>query len=447
MFEALTDKLKKVFSHFSKNKVLTEASLTDAMRQVRMALLDADVNYSVASTFIQRVKEKAIGQELIKSVKPAQQFVKIVHDELVSLMGGEEALLNYRGNPSVFFLVGLQGSGKTTSSVKLASFLQKKEKKKVLLAACDLQRPAAMDQLAVLASQAGVEAFVQKEEKSPLQVAKLAEKKARQEGFDVLIVDTAGRLHIEDSLMQELQAMKKELDPSEIFFVASAQQGQDVLRSAEAFDQKVGITGSILTMLDGDARAGAAISIREVTKKPLKFEGTGERMNDFQLFHPKSMADRILGMGDIINLVRKAEEVVDEKEKEKLEKKLKKGSFSFEDYIQQMKKIKSMGSLSGLLKMIPGASDMVKDFSLPEEELKKNEAMIFSMTPEERQGRVELSFSRRKRIALGSGVKKERVDKMIKGFDQAKKMMKKFSKMGKIPDLQSFNPMGNTKWR
>ncbi len=449
MFDGLTEKLKKVVSLFSKTKELNEAALVDVTRKVRLALLDADVNYSVASKLVQRIKEKAIGQKLIKSVKPTEQFIKIVHDELVELMGKEEASLSFKGNPSVFFLVGLQGSGKTTSSVKLAYYLQNVLKKKTLVAACDLQRPAAVEQLKVLGEQAAVEVFSSEEKtKKPLQVALAAVEKARREGFEVLIVDTAGRLHIDQNLMEELEKMRQALDPSEVLFVANATQGQDVLRSVVEFDQKIGVTGSILTMLDGDARAGAAISIQEVTQKPLKFEGVGEKVVDFQLFHPRSMADRILGMGDVINLVRKAEENFSEQEREKIEQKARKSSFNFKDYLEQISRMKNMGSLSNLLKMVPGASEMVKDFSASEADLKSMEAMIFSMTPEEREERVELHFHRRKRIALGAGVKMEKVDQLIKKFEKAKKMMKKMPKMGKNgPDVQSFNPMGNIKWR
>ncbi len=448
MFDSLTEKLKKALSLFSKAKELNEAALVDASRKVRLALLDADVNYSVATQLVSKIKEKAIGQKIIKSVKPTEQFIKIVHDELVELMGKEESSLNFRGNPSVFFLVGLQGSGKTTSSIKLAYYLQNSLKKKPLVAACDLQRPAAIEQLHVLGKNSSVEVFSIEKAKNPLEVAKQAILKAQKEGFEVVIIDTAGRLHVDLSLMEELKNMKEALDPSEVLFVANATQGQDILRSVLEFDQKIGITGSILTMLDGDARAGAAISIKEVTQKPLKFEGVGEKVGDFQLFHPRSMADRILGMGDVINLVRKAEESFSEEEKEKMEKKIKKASFNFTDYLEQLTRMKSMGSLSSLIKMVPGASSMIQDFSASEAEMKLTEAIILSMTLQEREGKEELNFSRRKRIALGSGVKKEKVDQLINKFEKAKKMMKKLPKMGKNgPDLESFNPMGNVKWR
>lgn len=448
MFEALTDKLKKIISGFSKEKVLTEKSLVEATRKVRLALLDADVNYAVASKLVHQVKEKALGQKWMQSVRPTEQFVKIVYDELIELMGKEEAHLSFRGNPATFLLVGLQGSGKTTTCVKLANYLKGSTyRKKVLLAACDLQRPAAVQQLKIFAGQAGVDVFFLEGESDPLQVAKQAHTKARVEGYEVLIVDTAGRLHIDEPLMKELQQMKQALDPSEILFVANATHGQDIVRTIQEFDQRVSITGSILTMLDGNARAGAAISIYEITKKPLKFEGVGEKVEEFQRFHPRSMADRILGMGDIINLVRKAQSTVDEKEKEQLERKIRKAEFTFEDYLQQMAKIRKMGSFQSLLKMIPGASSLLQNFSLPEEEFKRSEAIILSMRPEERKEKVKLDISRRMRISRGAGVPKEKVDQFIKSFQNTKKMMKKLPNMGKMPDLQSINLMGKMKWR
>ena len=425
MFESITEKFQGLTQKLVRAKKLTEDNIAEAVRDVRLALLEADVNYSVASSLVKSVKQRALGETVIKSVKPAQQFTKIVHDELISLMGQDETGLNLNGYPSCIMLCGLQGSGKTTHSVKLANFLKNSgKKKKILLAACDLQRPAAIEQLKKLATSVDVEVFSIDGEKNPRKVAKKAIEKAKKEAFDVIIADTAGRLHIDDELMGELKDLKKIFNPQEVLFVANATTGQDAVKTAAEFDKQVSITGSILTMLDGDARAGAAISIYEVTKKPLKFEGVGEKINDIQVFNPKSMADRILGMGDVINLVRKAESVIDEKESLELEKKLKKASFTFDDYLKQMRTIKRMGSLKGLLKMIPGFSSM-SQFDVSDKELKKVEALILSMTKEERAEKVELIHSRRKRIAKGSGIILDEVNRLIKSFKRMKQFMKK----------------------
>ncbi len=420
MFGALTEKFQNLFSSLAGKKKFTEENIADAVREVRLALLDADVNYSVASQFIKRVKEKAVGEEVLKAVSPHEQFVKIVHDELVSLMGSEEKPLDLKGSPSVILLCGLQGSGKTTQCAKLAAFLKKQ---KVLIAACDLQRPAAIEQIKTLGKTIDVPVFGVDGESNPLVVAKKALEKAKSENFDVLIVDTAGRLHIDEELMEQLKNMKDLLQPHEVLFVASANTGQDAVKTAQEFDQKIGITGSILTMLDGSARAGAAISIREVTQKPLMFEGIGEKIGDLQLFNPRSMADRILGMGDIINLVRKAEEHIDQKEKEKLEEKFRKASFTYEDFLKQMSMMKKMGSMKSLLKMLPGMPDM-GDLEYSEKEFKNLEAMILSMTPDERTETVELAHPRRKRIAAGSGTHVDEVNKMVKNFKRLKQFAK-----------------------
>ncbi|MCI0381557.1 MAG: signal recognition particle protein [Chlamydiae bacterium] len=423
MFDSLTKKFQQLFSGFPKGK-LTEENISDAIREVRLALLDADVNYTVASQFIKRVKEKAIGDQIIKSISPGQQFIKIIHDELIVLMGSQESTLQSKSYPSTILLCGLQGSGKTTQSAKLANYLKKKEaKKKVLIAACDLQRPAAIEQLKKLCQQIAVPCFYLEGEKDPTIVAKEAHIKAAKEGFDFLILDTAGRLHIDEPLMKELVQIKTIVNPDEILFVASALFGQDAVKTAQEFDQYLGITGTILTMLDGNARAGAAISIVEVTKKPLKFEGIGEGIEDFQLFNPKSMADRILGMGDVINLVRKAEEQITEEDKKDWEKKLRKASFTYEDYLKQMGSVRKMGPLKNLLKMFPGAQNF-DSFDIPEKEFQKMEAMILSMTPDEREEKVELVPSRRRRIAKGSGTTIDDVNRLAKGFKELKKLCK-----------------------
>jgi signal recognition particle subunit SRP54 len=439
MFGSLTQKFQQTFSFLKGQKSMSEENIADAVRQVRLALLDADVNYSVASQFVKRVKEKAIGDAVLKSVSPGDQFISVVHDELVALMGQEEACIEFKGTPSVFLLCGLQGSGKTTQCAKLAAFMQKKYPgKRTLLAACDLQRPAAIEQLKKLGTQISLPVFFIEGEKDPVTVAREAKRKAEKEGFDLLIIDTAGRLHIDEELMGQLQEIKKAVDPHEVLFVASAATGQDAVKTAVEFDQKVGITGTILTMLDGSARAGAAISIREVTQKPLKFEGIGEKIADLQLFNPQSMADRILGMGDVINLVRIAQEHVDEKESADLEKKMLKASFTYDDYLKQMGMIKKMGPLKSLLKMLPGMSEM-GEFDFDEKEFSRIEAMISSMTKAERMEKEELVPSRRRRIAKGSGSSVDDVNRMVKGFKKLKQFCKEMPQMkqqlkkGKMP--------------
>jgi len=435
MFDLLSQKFTTLFSSLSGKKNLTEENISDAVREVRLALLDADVNYSVASQFVKRVKEKVVGNEAIKSVTPGQQFIKVVHEELIALMGKSEAELNLIGHPTVILMCGLQGSGKTTTTAKLAAYLKKKNKK-VLVSACDLQRPAAVQQLKLLCEKIGVDVFAVDGENKPLKVADGALTKARKEAFDVLIVDTAGRLHIDEALMKELETLKTALKPHEILFVANATTGQDAVKTAQEFDQKLGITGSVLTMLDGSARAGAAISITEVTQKPLKFEGVGEKIEDLQVFNPQSMADRVLGMGDVINLVKKAEEHIDEKQSADLEKKLRKASFTYDDYLKQMGMMKKMGSFKSLLKMVPGMSQL-GDLELPEKEFKQTEAIIQSMTPSEREERVELVPSRRRRIAMGSGTTIDDVNRLVKGFKNLKKLCKSMPKLGKsMPNIK-----------
>ena len=430
MFGGITEKFQNVFTALASKKKLTEENISDAVREVRMALLDADVNYTVAKNFIKRVKEKALGEEVLKSVSAGDLFTKIVHDELKTLMGGDEAELDTGRRPSVILMCGLQGSGKTTQSAKLALYLTK-QSKKVLIAACDLQRPAAMDQLETLGAQIDVPIHAERDQKNAVKVAKHALDRAKKEAFDVLIIDTAGRLHIDEELMKELEKIRGAVNPHEVLFVANAATGQDAVKTAAEFDSRIAVTGTILTMLDGNTRAGAAISIREVTGKPLKFEGIGEKVTDFQLFNPQSMADRILGMGDVINLVKKAQEHVDEEEALKMEKKLRKASFTFDDFLKQMRSIKKMGSLKGLLSMVPGFNKMGGDFDMSDKELGKIEAIILSMTPNERLGLDELLPSRRRRIASGSGSSIDDVNRMIKSFKRIKQMMKKMPGMKK----------------
>ena len=433
MFGALTEKFQNLASSLRGKKTLSEDNISDAVRQVRLALLDADVNFAVVSAFIKRVKVKAVGDEVIRSVDPGDQFIKVVHDELVELMGKEEARLNLKGDPATILLCGLQGSGKTTHCAKLAKFLKGKEfLKKPLLVACDLQRPAAITQLKTLGGQIDVPVFSIEGEQRPLKVAKAAMAHAKSEGFDVVIFDTAGRLHVDEALMKELRDVKNFVDPNEVLFVANAALGQDAVKTAKEFDETIGISGTILTMLDGTSRAGAAISIREVTNQPLKFEGVGEKMDDLQLFNPMSMADRILGMGDVINLVKKAKEHVDEEDAKKMEEKLKKATFTYDDYLKQMATFKKMGSFKSLITMLPGMNQLPADFDINEKEFSKIEAIILSMTLDERQGRDELEPSRRRRIAAGSGTHLDDVNKLVKGFKRLKQFFKQMPKMQKM---------------
>lgn len=442
MLGALTEKMQDLFSKLAGKKKLTEENIAEAVSEVRLALLEADVNYGVAKTLVKRVKEKAVGEDVIKAVSPGQQFIKIVHDELVELMGGDEHSLSLKGKPAIIMMCGLQGSGKTTHCAKLANFLKNnKDCRNPLLAACDLQRPAAIQQLQTLGSQIQVPVFTVSGETNPVKVAKAALEHAKQEKHDLLIIDTAGRLHIDDELMGQLEQLKNLLNPDEILFVANAATGQDAVNVAAEFNKRVEVTGTILTMLDSNMRGGAAISIREITGKPLKFEGVGEKVADIQPFNPKSMADRILGMGDMINLVRKAQEHVDEEEAKKLEKKIRTATFTFDDYLKQIQMVKKMGSLKSLLKMMPGMSAM-KNMDFDDKEFFKVEAIIQSMTPNERIGKSELSVPRRKRIANGSGTKIDDINRLVKSFKKAKQFFKNMPNMKNLEKL-----MGGTQWR
>jgi signal recognition particle subunit SRP54 len=443
MLNTLTDKLRDVFSKLAGKSTLTEDNISDAANEVRLALLEADVNYSVAKTLVKQIKEKAVGTAVTKSVSPSQQFIKVVHDELIALMGGDEASLELKKKPAVIMVCGLQGSGKTTHCAKLARYLMKHHLcSKPLLAACDLQRPAAIDQLQTLAAQISVPVVVVPGEKDPLVVAKTALQKAKNEQFDVLIVDTAGRLHIDDELMSQLERLRDLLNPSEVLLVANATLGQDAVNVAAEFNKRIAITGSILTMLDGNTRGGAAISIREVTGKPLKFEGVGEKIEDIQIFNPASMADRILGMGDTINLVKKAQEHISEADAKDLEKKIRSSSFSYNDYLSQISMVKKMGSLKSLMNMLPGMSAM-KNFEIDDKQLFKIEAMILSMTEEERAEKCELIPSRRRRISNGSGTSLDDINKLIKSFKQAKQFFKNMPNMKQMQKMMG----GGSLWR
>jgi signal recognition particle subunit SRP54 len=442
MLGMLTDKMQGLFSKLAGKKKLTEENMSEAVSEVRLALLEADVNYSVAKTFVKRIKEKALGEEILKSVSAGQQFIKIVHDELVALMGGSEEKLKLEGKPAVIMVCGLQGSGKTTHCAKLALHLKKTGAAKFpLLAACDLQRPAAVDQLQTLGAGIGVPVVAIAGEKDPLKVVKAALEQAKSNQHDVLILDTAGRLHIDDELMQQLERIKEAAKPSEILFVANATTGQDAVNVAAEFNKRVEITGTILTMLDGNTRGGAAISIREVTGKPLKFEGIGEKVDDIQVFNPASMADRILGMGDTINLVRKAQEHIKEEDAKQLEEKIRSASFTYDDYLSQIQMVKKMGSLKSLLGMLPGMNKL-KELDIDEKEFFKVEAMIQSMTKDERTEKTELSVPRRKRVAKGSGTTIDDINKLVKSFKQAKQFFKNMPNMKQLEKM-----MGGSLWR
>lgn len=442
MLGLLTEKMQGLIGKLAGKRKLTEENISEAVSEVRLALLEADVNYGVAKTLVKRVKDKAIGDAVIKSVTPGQQFAKVVHDELVALMGGSEAKLDLTAKPTVIMLCGLQGSGKTTQCIKLAHFLKKKGNvHHPLVAACDLQRPAAVEQLKTLGTQAHIPVFTQAHESDPIKVAKAALAHAKSSNHDLLIVDTAGRLHIDEALMVQLEKLKELLNPQEVLFVANATTGQDAVNVAAEFNKRVPISGTILTMLDGNTRGGAAISIREVTGKPLLFEGIGEKLDDLQVFNPVSMADRILGMGDTINLVKMAQEHMDEEEAKKMEQKIRSATFTYEDYLNQMQMVKKMGSLKSLLGMLPGMSKL-KELDINDKEFFKVEAIIQSMTPAERTEKCELIPGRRKRIAKGSGTETQDVDKLIKSFKQAKQFFKNMPNMKNMEKM-----MGGTPWR
>ena len=434
-FESLSEKLSGVFKKLRGKGVLTEQDINDAMREVKLALLEADVNYKVVKEFVADVKEKALGEEVLKSLTPAQQVVKIVNDELVALMGGGSSKLTY--SPSGFttiLMVGLQGTGKTTTCAKLASYL-KKQGKHPMLAACDVQRPAAIDQLEVVGGQVDVPVFCDRTSKDPADIALRAKKEAERKGLDMLIVDTAGRLHVDEALMEELKEVKKAVKPHEILLVVDAMTGQDAVTAAEAFHEAMGIDGIVMTKLDGDTRGGAALSVKKVTGRPIKFIGMGEKLDALEPFYPDRMASRILGMGDMLSLIEKAQEAVDEEKAAELEKRLAKNQFTLEDFLDQIGQIKGMGGLGKVLNMLPGVQGKVTDDDMDagEKEFRTMEAIIQSMTPEERKKPELLNASRRKRIAAGSGVTVSKVNQLIKKYEDTKKLMKQLNngKLGK----------------
>ncbi|MFI3247954.1 MAG: signal recognition particle protein [Rikenellaceae bacterium] len=432
MFENLTEKLERSFKILKGEGKISEINVAETLKEIRRALIDADVNYKVAKNFTDEVKKKALGSDVLNSVKPGQMLTKIVRDELAELMGGTATDIKLDGTPAVILIAGLQGSGKTTFSGKLALQLKEKGKRKMLLVACDVYRPAAIEQLKVLGSQIGVEVYTEMENKNPVDIAQNAISHARQSGYNTVIVDTAGRLAVDEEMMKEITAIKAAINPSETLFVVDSMTGQDAVNTAKEFNNRLDFDGVVLTKLDGDTRGGAAISIRSVVNKPLKFISSGEKMEALQTFHPERMADRILGMGDVVSLVERAQEQFDEAEARKLKKKIYTNEFDFNDFISQIQQIKKMGNLKDLAGMIPGMGKMMKDVDIPDDAFKQTEAIIGSMTPAERSKPSILNAKRRERIAKGSGTTLADVNKLIKQFEQTSKMMKMVAGSGKM---------------
>ena len=424
MFNNLSEKLDKALQVLKGHGRITEINVAETLKEVRRALLDADVNFKIAKTFTVKVKEKAIGQNVLTDLKPGQLMVKIVKDELTELMGGDASELNINGSPSIILMSGLQGSGKTTFSGKLANYLKSKKNKKPLLVACDVYRPAAIEQLNVLGNQLGIEVYSDPENKDPVSISKAAIAHAKCNGFNLVIIDTAGRLAIDELMMNEISNIKKAINPQEILFVVDAMTGQDAVNTAKAFNEVLDFDGVILTKLDGDTRGGAALSIKQVVNKPIKFIGTGEKMEAIDVFYPSRMADRILGMGDVVSLVERAQEQFDEKEARRIQKKIAKNTFGLDDFLKQIHQIKKMGNMKDLVGMIPGAGKMLKDVDVDDDSFKYIEAMIYSMTPKERSNPSIINKSRKDRIGKGSGTSIQQVNQLLKQFNQMSKMMK-----------------------
>lgn len=424
MFENLSEKLERSFKLLKGEGKITEINVAETLKEVRRALLDADVNYKVAKQFTDTVKAKALGANVITAVKPGDLMVKIVHDELTQLMGGETAALNLSGNPSVILMSGLQGSGKTTFSGKLARSLKSEKGKRPLLVACDVYRPAAVEQLKVLGSQIDVPVYSEPESKNPVEIALNAIREAKANNYDLVIVDTAGRLAVDEQMMNEIEAIKNAVKPDETLFVVDSMTGQDAVNTAKEFNERLDFDGVVLTKLDGDTRGGAALSIRTVVNKPIKFVGTGEKLEAIDPFHPSRMADRILGMGDIVSFVERAQAQYDEEEAKRLQKKIAKNQFDFDDFLKQIAQIKKMGNLKDLASMIPGVGKAIKDVDIDDDAFKSVEAIIYSMTPYERKNPEVLNGSRRQRIAKGSGTTIQEVNRLLKQFEDTRKMMK-----------------------
>lgn len=446
MFENLTDRLERSFKILKGEGKITEINVAETLKDVRRALLDADVNFKVAKSFTDTVKQKALGMNVLTAVKPGQLMVKIVHDELAKLMGGEAAELQLNGRPSIILMSGLQGSGKTTFSGKLANLLKNKQKKNPLLVACDVYRPAAIDQLKVVGEQVGVPVYTEEGNKNVNEIASHAIHEAKAKGYDVVIIDTAGRLAVDEEMMNEIASLKQAVSPDETLFVVDSMTGQDAVNTAKEFNDRLNFDGVILTKLDGDTRGGAALSIRTVVTKPIKFIGTGEKMEALDVFHPDRMADRILGMGDVVSLVERAQEQFDEEEAKRLQKKIQKNKFDFNDFLNQIEQIKKMGNLKDLASMIPGVGKAIKDIDIDDNAFNGIEAIIRSMTPKERTNPDLLNQSRRQRIAKGSGTSIQEVNRLVKQFDQTRKMMKMVtgnqmkSMMARMKDMKGGMP-------
>ncbi|MBL0913447.1 MAG: signal recognition particle protein [Bacteroidia bacterium] len=440
MFENLSEKLERSFKLLKGQGKITEINVAETMKEVRRALLDADVNYKTAKEFTDTVKAKALGQNVLTAVSPGQLMVKIAHDELVQLMGGTASDINLKGSPAVILLSGLQGSGKTTFSSKLASYLKTKKGKNPLLVACDVYRPAAIDQLHVLGEAIGVPVYSDKENKNAVQIAENAIKHAKQNGNNVVIIDTAGRLAVDEEMMAEIARVKAAVSPDEILFVVDAMTGQDAVNTAKAFNDRLDFNGVVLTKLDGDTRGGAALSIQSVVNKPIKFVGTGEKPDALDVFYPERMADRILGMGDIVSLVEKAQEQFDEEQAKKLQKKIAKNQFDLEDFLDQIQRIKKMGNMKDLMGMIPGVGKAIKDVDIDDNAFKGVEAIIRAMTAEERSNPALINGSRRNRIAKGSGTSVQEVNKLLKQFDEMRKMMRIMSDRNQMSKLMRNMP-------
>jgi len=430
MFENLSEKLERSFKVLKGQGKITELNVAETLKEVRRSLLDADVNYKIAKEFTRTVKEKALGMNVLTAVKPGEMMVKIVHDELAKLMGGVSVEVNIKGNPAIILMSGLQGSGKTTFAGKFANLIKTKKSKNPLLVACDVYRPAAIEQLKVLGDQIGVPVYTEDGSKNPVEIAKNAIKHAKRNGYDVVIVDTAGRLAVDEQMMKEIEAFKKGINPSETLFVVDAMTGQDAVNTAKEFNERLNFDGVILTKLDGDTRGGAALSIKTVVNKPIKYVGTGEKLDALDVFHPDRIADRILGMGDIVSLVEKAQEQYDETEAKRLHKRISRNQFDFNDFLSQIKQIKKMGNIKDLASMIPGVGKAIKDIDIDDDAFKGVESIIYSMTPYEREHPEIIKGTRSKRIAAGCGSTVQDVNRLLKQFEQSKSMMKMLSGSG-----------------
>ncbi len=440
MFENLTEKFESAFKTLKGEGKITEINVAETMKEVRRALLDADVNFKIAKEFTERVKEKALGQDVLTAVKPGQLMVKITKDELTQLMGGSTVEINLEAKPAVILIAGLQGSGKTTFSGKLANYLKSKKQKNPLLVACDVYRPAAIDQLTVLGEQVGATVYKEEGNKNPVEIAQNAINYAKANNHNVVIVDTAGRLAVDEEMMNEIDRVHKAIRPQETLFVVDSMTGQDAVNTAKAFNDRLDFDGVVLTKLDGDTRGGAALSIRSVVNKPIKFVGIGEKLEALDVFHPDRMADRILGMGDVVSLVERAQEQFDEEKARKLQKKIAKNTFDFNDFLDQINQIKKMGNVKDLMGMIPGMGKALKDVDIDDDAFKQVEAIIGSMTPQERSNPQLINGSRRKRIALGSGSSIQDVNRLLKQFEESRKMMRMFSNKGAMKNMMRNNP-------